>query len=48
MAKKKFVLFVDDNFSVAERDKITNYFKGKYAYWHWISNVWLLSTSKDV
>ena len=47
MTKKKFVLFIDDNFSVAERDKITNYVKGKYAYWHWISNVWLLSTSKD-
>ena len=47
MAKKKFVLFIDDNFSVEERDKITNHFKGKYAYWHWISNVWLLSTSKD-
>ena len=47
MTKKKFVLFIDDNFSVEERDKITNYVKGKYAYWHWISNVWLLSTSKD-
>ncbi|MGY4700379.1 hypothetical protein ACVND7_12210 [Avibacterium paragallinarum] len=47
MMSKKFIVIVDDNFSVTERDKITKYFKNKYGYWHWISNVWLLSTSKE-
>ncbi len=44
---RKFIVLVDEEFTKEQRDKITNYFKGKYAYWHWIGNAWLLTTSRD-
>ncbi|EQA13940.1 hypothetical protein Q7267_10665 [Glaesserella parasuis] len=44
---KKFILFVDEEFTKEERNAITAHFKNRYAYWHWVGNVWLLTTSRE-
>ncbi|OOF38986.1 hypothetical protein BKK50_11185 [Rodentibacter rarus] len=44
---KKFIILVDEDFNKEQRNAITNFFKGKYAYWHWIGNVWLITTKNE-
>lgn len=44
----KFIIIVDESFTAKQRDQITKHFKGKFAYWHWIGNTWLLTTKKDI
>ncbi|RDE92892.1 hypothetical protein DPW01_01085 [Aggregatibacter aphrophilus] len=44
---KRFIVLIDEDFTKEQRNRLTQYFKGKFGYWHWIGNAWLLSTSRD-
>lgn len=43
---KRFIVAVD-NATEGQRNKITSFVKGKYGYWHWYSDFWLLTSSDD-
>lgn len=36
------------NCSKEEEDAVTQYVKNKFGWWHWLPNVWLISTSTDL
>jgi hypothetical protein len=40
---KHFVVVAQDPTALQQSALMTNVIEGKYAYWHWISNVWLLT-----
>lgn len=42
--KRRFVICVDDS-TGTQQDTLTKYFKdsGKVGYWHWFSDMWLLT-----
>ena len=43
---RKFVVVVD-NLTADENDKITDYFKEKYSWWHWLEGLWLIVDHQD-
>lgn len=44
--KTRFALIVDDA-TPAAQDKVTEFLKGKFGYWHYFSDLWLLTTSSE-
>lgn len=46
MAEKRyFVVLVDGDASVSQRDAFTAYVRSRFGFWHHISHGWLISTS---
>ena len=42
--RKKFIVAVDDP-TAAQKKKLSEYFKGKYGWWHWIGGFWMVTDS---
>ena len=40
--KKRFILVID-NPTEEQQNAVTNFFKNPLGYWHWFSDVWLLT-----
>lgn len=44
----KFIVAISEA-NAQKRDAISDYVKGRgYGYWHWMPDIWLLTTSKPV
>ena len=44
--KKRFILVID-NPTKEQQNAVTNFFKNQLAYWHWFSDVWLLTDTTN-
>lgn len=45
--KKRFILVID-NPTKEQQNAVTNFFKNRrLGYWHWLSDVWLLTDSRN-
>lgn len=44
--KKRFILVID-NPTKEQQNAVTNFFKNQLGYWHWFSDVWLLTDTTN-
>ncbi|WP_210446473.1 hypothetical protein [Pantoea ananatis] len=44
---KKFIIAVDKSTSIKNKALIEYLKQRKFAYWHWLSNLWLVTTSDE-
>ncbi len=44
--KKRFILVID-NPTKEQQNAVTQFFKNQLGYWHWFSDVWLLTDSSN-
>ena len=45
--KKRFILVIDNPTKV-QQNAVTNFFKNRrLGYWHWFSDIWLLTDSRN-
>jgi len=45
--KNRYVIAIQSG-TPAQRNAITTYLKGKYGFWHWMPDVWLVTGTQDL